>query len=36
LQENVNTAFKTSGYNVKQLLLDLTQTTAFQYLPAQE
>ena len=36
LQEKVNTAFKASGYNVKQLLLDLTQTTAFQYLPAQE
>jgi len=36
LQEKINTAFKTSGYNVKQLLLDLTQTTAFQYLPAQE
>ena len=36
LQENINTAFKASGYNVKQLLLDLTQTTAFQYLPAQE
>jgi len=36
LQEKVNSAFKTSGYNVKQLLLDLTQTTAFQYLPAKE
>jgi hypothetical protein len=36
LQENINNAFKASGYNVKQLLLDLTQTTAFQYLPAQE
>jgi len=36
LKENVNNAFKASGYNVKQLLLDLTQTTAFQYLPAQE
>jgi hypothetical protein len=36
LKENINTAFKASGYNVKQLLLDLTQTTAFQYLPAQE
>ena len=36
LQEKINTAFKASGYNVKQLLLDLTQTTAFQYLPAQE
>ena len=36
LQEKINSAFKASGYNVKQLLLDLTQTTAFQYLPAQE
>jgi len=36
LQEKINTAFKASGYNVKQLLLDLTQTSAFQYLPAQE
>jgi len=36
LQEKVNTAFKASGYNVKQLLLDLTQTTAFQYLSTQE
>jgi len=36
LQEKVNSAFKASGFNVKQLLLDLTQTTAFQYLPAQE
>jgi len=36
LKEKVNSAFKASGFNVKQLLLDLTQTTAFQYLPAQE
>jgi len=36
LQEKVNSAFTASGFNVKQLLLDLTQTTAFQYLPAQE
>jgi len=36
LQEKVNSAFSASGFNVKQLLLDLTQTTAFQYLPAQE
>lgn len=36
LKENINNAFEASGYNVKQLLLDLTQTTAFQYLPAQE
>jgi hypothetical protein len=31
----VNDAFKKSGYNVKQLLLALTQTDAFLYLPAQ-
>lgn len=34
-QEKVNTAFKASGYNVKQLMLDLTQTAAFLYLPPQ-
>ena len=28
----VTTAFKTSGYNVKQLLIELTQTDAFHYL----
>jgi hypothetical protein len=33
LLEQVRAAFKTSGYNVKQLLLDLTQTDAFLYLP---
>jgi hypothetical protein len=33
LKERVETAFKASGYNVKQLLLDLTQTDAFLYLP---
>ena len=36
LQEKLNSAFKASGFNIKQLLLDLTQTAAFQYLPAQE
>ena len=35
LQEQVSNAFKASGYNVKQLLLDLTQTRAFLYLPTQ-
>jgi hypothetical protein len=35
LQEKLNTAFKASGYNVKQLMLDLTQTPAFLYLPSQ-
>jgi hypothetical protein len=34
-QQTVQSAFKTSGYNVKQLLLSLTQTDAFLYLPAQ-
>lgn len=34
-QQTVQTAFKASGYNVKQLLLALTQTDAFLYLPAQ-
>ncbi|MES1173115.1 MAG: DUF1592 domain-containing protein [Myxococcales bacterium] len=34
LQEKLNTAFKASGYNVKQLLLDLTQTPAFLYMPS--
>jgi hypothetical protein len=34
-QQTVRTAFKQSGYNVKKLLLSLTQTDAFQYLPAQ-
>lgn len=33
LKERVEAAFKASGYNVKQLLLDLTQTDAFLYLP---
>jgi hypothetical protein len=34
-QQSVQTAFKGAGYNVKQLLLSLTQTDAFLYLPAQ-
>lgn len=33
LKEQVYASFKASGYNVKQLLLDLTQTDAFLYLP---
>ncbi len=32
-QQGLNSAFKASGYNVKQLLLSLTQTDAFLYLP---
>ncbi|WP_437618022.1 DUF1585 domain-containing protein [Sorangium sp. So ce1151] len=28
----ITTAFKASGYYVKQLLLDLTQTDAFHYI----
>jgi Protein of unknown function (DUF1592)/Protein of unknown function (DUF1588)/Protein of unknown function (DUF1585)/Protein of unknown function (DUF1587)/Protein of unknown function (DUF1595) len=32
-RETLNTAFKASGYNVKQMLLALTQTDAFQYMP---
>jgi uncharacterized protein DUF1592/uncharacterized protein DUF1588/uncharacterized protein DUF1595/uncharacterized protein DUF1585/uncharacterized protein DUF1587 len=35
LQEQLNTAFKASGYNVKQLMLDLTQTPAFLYMPTE-
>ena len=34
-QQSAQTAFKSSGYNVKKLLLALTQTDAFLYLPAQ-
>ena len=33
LKEQVLSSFKASGYNVKQLLLDLTQTEAFLFLP---
>jgi len=33
-QQTVQAAFKAAGYNVKQLLLSLTQTDAFLYLPA--
>ena len=36
VQQTVNAAFKKSGYNVKQLLLELTQTDAFLYLPASQ
>jgi len=35
-QESINNAFKKSGGNVKQLLVDLTQTDAFLYLPAKD
>ncbi len=36
-QQAVTTAFEASGYNVKQLLIELTQTDAFHYLaPGQE
>ena len=35
LKEQVSDAFKASGYNIKQLLLDLTQTRAFLYLPTE-
>ncbi len=34
-KQSVNTAFKNSGYNIKKLLLALTQTDAFLYRPAQ-
>ncbi|HKU41914.1 MAG TPA: DUF1592 domain-containing protein [Polyangiales bacterium] len=34
LQEQIQAAFKASGYDIKQLLLDLTQTEAFLYLRA--
>ena len=33
VNQRVQTAFKAAGYNVRQLLLDLTQTEAFLYLP---
>jgi hypothetical protein len=33
LKQQLYSSFKASGYNVKQLLLDLTQTEAFLYLP---
>jgi hypothetical protein len=33
LKEQLYSSFKASGYNVKQLLLELTQTDAFLYLP---
>ena len=34
-QQSVQTAFKDAGYNVKQLLLAITQSDAFLYRPAQ-
>jgi hypothetical protein len=36
LKQDLTTAFAASGYNIKELLLDLTQTDAFLYLPATE
>lgn len=33
LKEQLYSSFKASGYNIKQLLLELTQTDAFLYLP---
>ncbi|WP_438021788.1 DUF1592 domain-containing protein [Sorangium sp. So ce233] len=35
-KQDVTTAFKASGYNVKQLLVELTQTDAFHYMAARE
>ena len=35
LKEQLYSSFKASGYSIKQLLLDLTQTDAFLYLPGQ-
>jgi hypothetical protein len=35
LKATVEDAFKKSGYNVQRLLLSLTQTNDFLYLPAQ-
>lgn len=35
-QESINNAFRKSGGNIKQLLVDLTQTDAFLYLPAKD
>jgi len=34
-RQSVETAFKTSGYDVKKLLLELTQTDAFRYRPVE-
>jgi hypothetical protein len=34
-KQTIHEAFKSNGYNVKQLLLQLTQTDAFRYRPAQ-
>jgi hypothetical protein len=35
-KESINAAFKSSGGNIKRLLVDLTQTDAFLYLPAKD
>jgi hypothetical protein len=34
-RQAVEVAFQSANYNVKQLLLALTQTDAFQYVPAE-
>jgi len=36
VQQSMNDTFKKSGGNVKQLLIDLTQTDAFLYMPAKD
>lgn len=36
VQQSMNDTFKKSGGNIKQLLVDLTQTDAFLYLPAKD
>jgi hypothetical protein len=36
LRDTVHDAFRRSGYDVRRLLIDLTQTDAFLYLPAKE
>jgi Protein of unknown function (DUF1592)/Protein of unknown function (DUF1588)/Protein of unknown function (DUF1587)/Protein of unknown function (DUF1585)/Protein of unknown function (DUF1595) len=36
VQQSMNNAFKQSGGNIKQLLVDLTQTDAFLYMPAKD
>jgi len=33
-KQSLQTAFKASGYNIKQLLLSMTQTDGFLYRPA--
>jgi len=36
VQQTMNATFKNSGGNIKQLLVDLTQTDAFLYMPAKD